>query len=232
MFSRTSPARILSDLEEAEDCAAADTQTVSGELRVAMPLSFGLTHLTSAISDFMRVNPAVNIDADLNDRAVDLINSRVDLAVRIGNLTDSSLMSRRPAPIHHVVAAAPAFWSEHGIRRTPDKLVGMPALSYSNLPTPDVWSWSNARGQSGQVTLSPRYRSNNGDAFVHAAIRGFGVIRLPTFMMNKAIEAGELTRTVLDKLGRCRALCPVSDTSFLPNRTRVFIDYLVTRFGE
>ena len=225
--------RILSDLEEAEECAAADTQTVSGELRVAMPLSFGLTHLTSAISDFMHENPAVNIDADLNDRAVDLINSRVDLAVRIGNLTDSSLKSRRLAPIHHVVAAAPAFWAEHGMPRTPDKLVGMPALSYSNLPTPHVWSWSNARGQSGQVTLNPRYRSNNGDALVHAAIRGFGVIRLPTFMMNKAIEAGELQPVLLSinwGVAGLYALYP--NTSFLPNRTRVFIDYLVTRFGE
>jgi DNA-binding transcriptional LysR family regulator len=75
----------------------------------------------------MHENPAVNIDADLNDRAVDLINSRVDLAVRIGNLTDSSLKSRRLAPIHHVVAAAPAFCAEHGIPLSRDKQDETPA---------------------------------------------------------------------------------------------------------
>lgn len=224
---------ILSELKDAEECAATDTQTVSGELRLTMPLSFGLAHLTSAINDFMVENPAVSIDADLNDRPIDLVDSRVDLAVRIGNLSDSSLRSRHLAPIHHVVAAAPAFWSEHGIPRTPDKLSGLPALCYSNLPTPHIWSWSNARDRKGQVTLKSRYRSSNGDALVHAAIDGHGVIRLPTFMVNSEIESGALQPVLLSTnwgVSGLYALYP--NTSFLPNRTRVFIDYLVSRFGD
>jgi DNA-binding transcriptional LysR family regulator len=153
--------------------------------------------------------------------------------VRVGKLADSSLKSRYLAPIHHVVAASPAFWSERGIPRTPDKLAGLPALCYSNVSTPHVWPWSNASGRADQVTLNPRYRASNGDALVQAAIRGLGVVRLPTFMVSTAIEAGELQPVLLSTnwgMAGLYALYP--NTSFLPNRTRTFIDYLVARFGD
>lgn len=225
--------RILAELEEAEENAAADTRLISGELRITMPLSFGLAHLNTAISDFLLENPSVDIDADLTDRTLNLTENRIDLAVRIGELPDSSLRARRLAPIHHVVAASPEFWAGHGIPRTPEKLSGLPALCYSNLPTPHSWPWTSSTGRSGLVTVRPRYRASNGDALVHAAVRGLGVVRLPTFMMNTAIETGELEPVLLSVnwgVSGLYALYP--DTAFLPQRTRAFIDFLRSRFGE
>lgn len=224
---------ILAELQEAEDSAAADTQSISGQLRITVPLSFGLAHLNTAMSDFMLENPSVSIDADLTDRMLNLTENRIDLAVRIGKLADSTLRARRLAPIHHVVAASPAFWEEYGIPRTPEKLSGLPALCYSNLPSPQSWPWTNSVGRSGLVTVKPRYRASNGDALVHAAIRGLGVVRLPTFMTNAAIETGELEPVLLSTnwgVAGLYALYP--DTAFLPHRTRAFIDFLQGRFGE
>jgi DNA-binding transcriptional LysR family regulator len=225
--------RILAELQEAEENAATDTQLISGELRITMPLSFGLAHLNTAISDFMLENSSVNIDADLTDRIINLTENQIDLAVRIGTLADSTLRARKLAPIHHVVAASPDFWAEHGIPRTPEKLSGLSALCYSNLATPHTWPWTNSVGRSGLVVVKPRYRASNGDALVHAAIRGLGVVRLPTFMINSAIESGELEPVLLSinwGVAGLYALYP--DTAFLPHRTRAFIDYLQARFGD
>lgn len=225
--------RILSELQEAEENAAADTQQISGNLRITVPLSFGLAHLQTAINDFMLGNPSVTIDADLTDRMVHLTENQVDLAVRIGKLADSTLRARKLAPIHHVVAASPSFWVEHGVPRSPEKLDGLPGLCYSNLLTPHLWPWTNSRGRSGQVCVKPRYRASNGDALVNAAIQGLGVVRLPTFMMNEAIESGELEPALVSINWGVSGLYAVyPDTAFLPYRTRAFIDYLHTRFGE
>lgn len=225
--------RILAELQEAEENAAADTQRISGELRITMPLSFGLAHLNSAVNEFMMENPSVTINADLTDRMVHLTENQVDLAVRIGQLADSTLRARKLAPIHHVVAASPGFWAEHGTPRSPEKLAGLPGLCYSNLSSPHSWPWINSKGRSGLVSVKPRYSASNGDALVHAAIQGLGVVRLPTFMTNGAIESGELEPVLLSVNWGVSGLYAVyPDTAFLPQRTRAFIDYLQARFGD
>lgn len=223
---------LLDSLEEAEARVSKNAQTVRGEIRITMPLSFGLAHLAPAIGDFMQEHPQVRIDADLNDRSINLIENRIDLAIRIGTLTDSTLKARRLAPIHQVVAAAPSFWQQHGLPRTPTKLNGLPVLCYSNLPSPHVWSWSNAQGKRGKVTLEPRYRASNGDALLQAAIQGMGVIRLPTFIVSEAIEAGTLQPVLLTtNWGQSELYALYPNTAYLPHRCRVFVDFLVDRFG-
>ncbi len=228
----TDARRLLDALDEAEARVSTNAQTVRGDIRITMPLSFGLTHLAPAIGDFMQEHPQVRIDADLNDRAINLIENRIDLAIRIGTLTDSTLKSRRLVPIHQVVSAAPSFWKQHGLPRTPAKLNGLPGLCYSNLASPHVWSWSNAQGKRGKVTLKPHYRASNGDALLQAAIRGMGVIRLPTFIVNEAIKAGTLQPVLLTtNWGRSELCVLYPNTAYLPHRCRVFVDFLVDRFG-
>lgn len=224
--------RILDDLEESETRVSADALTVSGELRLTMPLSFGLAHLAPAVSDFMLQHPELKVDADFSDNAINLIENRIDLAIRIGTLKDSSLKARRLAPIHMVVAAAPSFWEMHGLPRSPAKLEGLPALCYSNIASPHIWVWSNAKGTRGKITLENRYRASNGDALVEAAIRGLGVVRLPTFIVNQAIEEGSLQPALLNiNWGRSELFAIYPNTTHLPHRCRVFIDFLVDRFS-
>jgi len=224
--------RLLDALDEAEARVSTNAQIVRGEIRMTMPLSFGLAHLGPAIADFMQDHPHVRIDADLNDRAINLIENRIDLAIRIGTLADSTLKARRLAPIHQVVAAAPSFWKQHGLPRTPSKLNGLPGLCYSNLASPHVWSWSNARGKRGKVTVEPHFRASNGDALLQAAIRGMGVIRLPTFIINKAVKAGTLQPVLLTtNWGQSELYALYPNSAYLPHRCRVFVDFLVDRFS-
>ncbi len=109
--------RILADVEEAELAVSQEHGDLRGRLRVAVPLSFGLNHLGPAIDAFLRTHPGIEFDLDLNDRQVDLLAEGFDLAVRIADLEDSTLIARRLAPVRHVVCASPAYLAEHGTPR-------------------------------------------------------------------------------------------------------------------
>ncbi len=225
--------RILADLDEAEAMASADTLTLSGPLRLAAPLSFGLAHLGRLIDTFLHAHPALTLDIDFDDRVVDIVAGRFDLAIRIGQLADSSLRSRHLAAVHHVVAAAPAFWAAHGTPSQPQALAGLPALCYSNLLPPDRWAWRAADGTAGDVHLRPRYLASNGDALVQAAIAGLGALRQPTFIVDAAIREGLLQPVLLDVDWGVSGLYAVyPDASFLPARTRAFIDHLAAAIGD
>lgn len=231
--------RILTDLEEAEECANLDSQALSGELRLSAPLSFGIRHLGPLLSEFMVLNPALRIDIEFDDRVVELISNRMDLALRIGKLADSSLKSRRLAPIRSVVAASPDYLQTHGTPETPLELEQHAALCYSNPASPGIWNWrrraieSSDEVQTGAVQMSARMLANNGDALVEAAINGLGVTKQPTFLLNSAIEAGQLVPILQNHEWDEIALFAVyPDTRFLPSRTRAFIDHLINRFGE
>jgi DNA-binding transcriptional LysR family regulator len=101
--------RILADVAEAEDVASQLHGELKGRLKVALPMSFGYRHLSPVVTDFLRAHPQVDIELDLNDRRVDLISEGFDIAVRIGSLPDSSIISRTLAPCRHVVCASPAY---------------------------------------------------------------------------------------------------------------------------
>ncbi|ASJ75292.1 LysR family transcriptional regulator [Granulosicoccus antarcticus] len=226
--------QILADLEEAEECVGEDVQSLTGTLRLTAPLSFGLKHLTPAITGFLKANPDLQIDMDLNDQHRDLISNRLDLAIRIGTLHDSSLKSRLLAPINQIVAAAPSFWKEHGKPAFAAELSRYPGLCYSNLASPGRWSYTDASGKPGLVDIhSIRMLANNGDVLLSSAIDGLGILLEPTFLMNDAILNGSLEPVLMDHhWGRHGLHAVYPDTRFLPARTRAFIDYLVNNFGD
>ena len=105
---------ILADLDEAESAVSQAHAALKGQLKVALPLSFGLLHLSPLIQAFMALHPEVRFELDFNDRQIDLMQEGFDLAIRIATLEDSSLIARRLAPIRHVVCASPDYLAKHG----------------------------------------------------------------------------------------------------------------------
>ena len=127
--------RILAEIEEAEGAAAAAVTEPRGTLRLNLPLAFGLRQAVPAIADFAGLYPALTIDIGLTDRFIDLVEEGWDLALRIGQLRDSSLVARKLAPIRTVLCAAPAYLERHGRPATLADLAGHNCLGYT-LPTP------------------------------------------------------------------------------------------------
>lgn len=224
--------RILADVEEAELAVSQAHDTLRGRLRVAVPLSFGLRHLGPAIDDFLDGHPEVEFDLDLNDRQVDLLAEGFDLAVRIADLPDSTLIARRLATVHLVVCASPAYLARHGTPRTAPELADHACLVYANAPTPGLWEYVDPAGHPGRVQVRARIQANNGDCLRQAAEDGHGIVLGPSFILHTAIEAGRLLPILRDhRWPTLHAHAVYPRTRHLSQRVRAFVDFLVGRFA-
>ena len=223
---------ILQSLEEAETEAGCQSRTLTGPLRIAAPLSFGQSHLGPILVDFAQAHPGLDLDVDFSDRLVDLVAEGHDLAVRIGNLRDSSLIARKLLDVRLVVAAAPAFWERHGTPSRPEELNALPALCYTGSERVDSWRYTAPDGSSGAVPMKVCMRSTYGDFLRDAAIAGLGVVMQPSFILHEAVSAGRLVPVLTDFTWPSVTIHVVyPQTRHLSARARAFIELLRTRLG-
>ena len=188
--------QILNDVEEAEVLASNTQVELKGPLRVAAPLSFGILHLQEVITEFQLAHPQVTLDLQLNDRRIDVIEEGFDLAIRIGELSDSTLIARRITTIQHAICASPAFWNAHGIPQTPLDLQAMPCLHYSNAPSGNRITLHDQSEKPITIRLNTHMLCNNGDFSRTAALAGVGFIISPTFIVYRDIESGALQQVL------------------------------------
>jgi len=224
--------RILADLEEAEAAVQQEHGELRGTLRFALPLSFGVRHMCGPIASFSKQHPKVRFDLDLNDRRVDLIEDNFDLALRIGRLSDSSLIARRLFDVRAVVCASPNYLNLHGTPQTPDDLRDHQCLVYSNLADPNKWGFEDRDGNKGTVKVSRVMTASSGDFLANAAAHGMGVVIQPTFIASQAIRSGKLVPVLTDyswPISPAYAVYP--PTRHLSYRVRAFIDFLAEKFA-
>ena len=224
--------RLLSDLEEAESAVAQEHGELRGQLRIALPLSFGLRHMPEPIAAFSKQHPRVDFDLDLNDRRVDLIEEGMDFAVRIGHLRDSTLIARKLFDAHTVICASPDYLATNGTPAHPDDLSEHACMVYTNLAEPGRWAYTDTDGTRRRVDVGRGMQASSGDFLCEAAVAGLGIIMQPTFIAHDAIRAGALV-PILTEFG-----WPVSPgyavyppTRHLSFRVREFLDFLVEHFS-
>ena len=223
---------ILADLAEAEATIASEEQALSGRLRVAAPLSFGLSHLGPALLSFARDHPDLTIEIDFNDRFVDLVEEGFDLGLRIGALEDSSLIARRLTEIRHTLCASPAFARDCGEIASPENLTGRAWLRYANQPA-GALSYRAPDGRDGKLRLRMAMSASNGDFLRDAAVAGLGLTLLPNFIVYETLERGELVPLLADYRWRSSTAYAIyPPTRHLSLRVRRLIDFLAERFGE
>jgi len=224
--------RVLADMAEAESLVAETHGDLSGTLRVAAPVTFGMMHLAPVLTEFMERHPAVTVDVDFSDRHVNLIEDEFDVAVRIGRLADSSLIARRLCPVHQVVCASPAYLARHGHPAGPGDLARYHGLRYSLDPQGGRhWHYIAPDGSAGQVAVPTQAIASNGEFLRDAAIAGEGVTLQPTFIVYRAIQSGQLLPLLTDHRWFEMGLHVIyPPTRRLARRVRAFIDLLVARF--
>lgn len=224
--------RILADLGEARDAVAHHSGEAVGVLRISLPLAFGLRHVTPLLAELLSRHPRLEIEASYSDRFVDLVGERLDAAIRIGELKDSSLVARRFARGTAVIVASPAYLARHGRPAVPGDIVGRECLIYSGSAGRD-WVFQVGRRR---VVIRPegRFRADNGDAILDAAKLGLGIAALPTFIASDDIQTGELVPLLTEYPMPEYGLYVVRPPgAHLPGKVRVLIDLLVERFdGE
>ena len=223
----------LERIEEAEGAVAQLQREPRGRLRVSAPMSFGILHLGPALTDFAREHPRVTLDVRLDDRFVNLVEEGVDVAVRIGTLTDSSLIARKVATTRSVACAAPAYLAEHGEPEAPEDLAAHECLLYAYLSTANVWRFSAPDGRDIPVAVNGRIRINNGIVLAEAAAAGQGIVLAPSFYVAPMLRDGRLVRILagyrLPELG-IHAVYPQRE--HVPPKVRAFVDFLASRFGR
>ncbi len=224
--------RILDEIETADSEASLQTRVPRGRLRLAVPVSFGFRHLAPRLKGFMDSYPEVHLDLVVNDRQTNLVEEGFDLAIRIGELADSSLIARRIATSRLSLCAAPAYLEAHGSPAYPHDLAKHVCLGYPYWSGQNAWTFNGRDGETHKVPVKNQIWSNNGDLLLNAAVSGCGIIRQPDFIVHEALARGELVELLPDymkpEIG-IHAVYPPA--AVIPLRLRVFIDHIATSFA-
>ncbi|MGE5505180.1 MAG: LysR family transcriptional regulator [Actinomycetota bacterium] len=218
--------RILADLEEADLQVSRLQSEPVGRLRISAPMSFGVAHLAPVLPDFFRRHQRIALDLSMTDRFVDLVEEGLDLAVRIGPMTDSSLVARRLCPIRMAVVASPAYLAERGVPQSPADLAAHDCIASRQTAA----GWTFADGSV--VAPGSRFAVDNGDVVRVMALAGCGLVYLPTFFVGKDIRDGALVRVLDAYVASPSVLHAVyPHARHLSPKVRAFVDYLASRFG-
>lgn len=223
----------LHEIEEAEAEVSRLQGAPRGMLRINSPMSFGILHVAPALPGFLALYPDLAVDMSLDDRRVDLVEEGFDLAIRIGELPDSSLVARRLGPCRHVVCGAPGYFRRHGIPRTPEDLRNHNAIAFRYQDSPGEWHFVAPNGSKIRVPVSGSLRMNNSLALRETLLREAGVTLTPTFVVGADIQAGKL-QVVLPEY---RSLEPsiyavYPQRRHLSPKVRAFVEFLGGRISD
>ncbi|GHC80542.1 bistable expression regulator BexR [Limoniibacter endophyticus] len=184
----------LAEMTNAVESAAWGMTGLRGSLAISAPMSFGTTHLSPVIADFARQHPELEIILDYDDRIIDLVRGRFDLAIRVGQLRDSHLIARKLCEDPRVVVASPDYINRRGRPETLEELTDHPCTGYMNVQSTNVWQFVGADGNVIGLPMTSRIIANNGETIRDMAIAGLGVALLPMFIAHDALKAGHLVR--------------------------------------
>lgn len=221
--------RILEDIGEAERAASGEYSAPQGDLTIAAPIVMGRLHVLPVTLAFLEAYPDINVRLVLADRVANLLEEHVDLALRVGELPDSSLLAKRIGAIRRVVCGSPAYFAGRGTPQTPGDLGSHACITFDGLYASDSWPFQTGKTMA-MVPIRSRLTVNTAEAAVDAAIAGIGVTRVLSYQIAAAVKAKALV-TILRDFEPAPA--PVSliysAQSLLPLKLRAFLDFAAPR---
>src|ERR1700757_5309841 len=219
--------RILADVEEAERAAESERTRPSGRLVVSAPLGFGRLHVSPVMTAYLQRYPDVAGELRLEDRMISLVEDGVDLAVRIGELADSSLVARQVGEMRRIVVASPAYLKARGEPKRPADIAAHDTIQFGATTGLSDWRFLED-GEDVRVAYAPRLLTNSSDAAVQYAEAGGGLTRVLAYQAAASLKAGRL-KIVLEKFEMPAApIHIVYPTSrLLSAKVRTFIDLVI-----
>jgi DNA-binding transcriptional LysR family regulator len=225
-------ADILQRLEDLATSVGDAHREPRGTLRVAAPRSFADSVLGQALSEFLVAEPRISLDLHLDDRFVDLVEEGFDVAIRVTEMTDSSLIARRLAAFRVILVASPAFLAQHGAPASPAEIADQPAVVDTNSRNRGHWTF-DWQGERVNVSVKPRLEANSPEVTLAGALAGIGFARVPEFTARAALADGRLVRVLPGSEPKNAGIYAVyPHRRHLSGKVRVFVDFLAAWFGR
>ncbi|WP_092884296.1 LysR family transcriptional regulator [Roseicitreum antarcticum] len=224
--------RVLNDAGEADSLVTAMQSAPSGLLRMSVPTDFGTTLLSPMLGPFLQSYPDISVNMVLKNRYVELISEGFDMAIRIGDLADSSLRARKFAEASYRMIAAPSYLQAHGRPMRIDDLNEHRLLHYSNQASNNVWKIIAPSGETRQVRCEGWLTVNDGQSLLNAAVDGLGIAYLPSYLYHDALKTGQVVDVIPDLPKDIKGVYAVYPPGrYTQPKVRAFIDYLAIRFS-
>lgn len=224
--------RIMAEVREAEQSVLPMQSEPQGRLRISAPESLAISLLPEALLSFQQQFPKIELDIHITGRFVDLVEEGIDVALRVGELEDSSLIARLLMPCGFHACASPEYLNQHGTPMHPDELKTHNCLIYSQAPNSDHWFFKDKQGKSLNIKVGGNLRSDTGNLLMNAALNNNGIFIGPTYMVVNALKEGQL-KTVLDDFTPVTtglyAVYPYS--KIISKKVRTLVDFLVEKWS-
>jgi DNA-binding transcriptional LysR family regulator len=221
--------QMLSLMEDVQQETSSLDGTLRGQLRITCSMSFAYAQMAAAVVDFLKLHPQLKIDLDASEGALNLVQARIDLAIRISAEPDPALIGRVLAPCASVLVASPAYLASHGVPTSPGELAGHRCLTYANFGK-SVWRLSRGQEQA-EVRVSSHFSANEATALLRAALAGGGLALQPTYLAHPHLADGSLQRVLPDWTPPDMAVHALyTSRRHLSPAVRALLDFLADRF--
>ena len=224
---------ILDRIDQAQESVRNSGTVVSGTLRVSAPRSLGSSEAMLPLIEFAKAYPEIKLDVDLDDRVVDLVEERFDVAIRGGVLTDSTLIARRLISNRLRFCASPAFLGKHGIPQEPKDIAMLPNIIDTNWRGRNNWPFVDRDGKQFSQNVLSIMEANDPEVCKRAAVAGLGVTMVPEFCIEKELADGSLVAILDEFIPEGNAFYAVyAQRRHVSAKVRVFVDFMVDWFKQ
>ena len=225
--------RVILDLVDAAEAGVMEERlTPRGNIRVGLPLSFGLKRLSPLLLAFSERYPEISLELDFSDKQTNLIEEGMDLSIRIATQLEPGDIVRKLGDCQLYTIASPDYLKRHGEPKHPKELIHHECLAYTLTANGLSWTF-NENGHPETVYIRSRIKANNGDALIEAAAQGLGITRQPDFIVDEYLKSNQVKTILTDfappNLG-IYAILP--SNRYIPHRVRVLLEFLATEFQK
>jgi len=223
--------RVLKIASDADAMVASMQSAPQGRLRITAPLDLGQVIVAPIVQKFLRAYPDISVDLVLENRNVDLLAEKFDLAIRIGELADSSLIAKKLADLRMRIVAAPSYIDRAGLPESLQELEQFDLLHFAINPAGPIWNLQDEKGAVPVRALKSQFTANDSSSLLSAALDGLGIAYLGRFSVDDAIADGRLIDLFPDLQCETRPVHAVYQPGpYIQPKLRSFIDYLADAF--
>ncbi len=226
---------LMQQLDDAVESTMENKTRLCGQLKISAPMSFGTMHLGPILFEFLSRHPELELSLHLDDRKTDIEASGFDLAIRITQMKDSTLIARHLTASRRVVCCSPGYAARHGLPDCVEDIVNHRCIGYSNVYSGQLWQFEPAAGseRTRSIPVKAGFVFNNGESMRDAAIAGLGLTLLPRFIVADALRDGRLINaTPNDEPTADTIYAMYPQQRYHPRKVRAVIDHLAASFAQ